>query len=76
MIVASVSLTPVGKISLLSVVVVVVVVLVVVVAVVVVVVVVAAVVWGSGARTLRDPYRCWMPHLSSLLILGGKSAKK
>lgn len=77
MIVASVSLTPVGKISLLSVVVVVVVVvLVVVVAVVVVVVVVAVVVWGSGARTLRDPYRCWMPHLSSLLILGGKSAKK
>lgn len=76
MIVASVSLTPEGKISLLSVVVVVVVVLVVVVAVVVVVVVVAVVVWGSGARTLRDPYRCWMPHLSSLLILGGKSAKK
>lgn len=76
MIVASVSLTPVGKISLLSVVVVVVVVLVVVVAVVVVVVVVAVVVWGSGARTRRDPYRCWMPHLSSLLILGGKSAKK
>lgn len=76
MIVASVSLTPVGKISLLSVVVVVVVLVVVVVAVVVVVVVVAVVVWGSGARTLRDPYRCWMPHLSSLLILGGKSAKK